>query len=108
MLVVCWCPINGNLVSTGSTPSSRHARSCWNSRVVANADREAFDLLNSSGFSRDNFPKPQTTLYWIDRIVLPAQEAMHWLLKKRLPGIEWFILDPQSAVPIDLNDYVAP
>lgn len=106
MLVVCRRPVAGGLSSSGSTPLTRRARLRWNNRIAANSDREAFDLINSSGFAKSNLPEPQTTLYWINNIVLPAEEAILWLLKQRLSIIEWFILDSKSAAPLDLNDYI--
>ncbi len=105
ILVICSKPIIGKLASTGSTPSSRRARSLWDNRKIADNDAKAHRALINSGYAKANLPHPELTLYWMYDVVLPAEEAVLWLLKTRLPDIEWFVPNELTSKPIDLYEY---
>lgn len=106
MLVICSQPIIGQLTSSGSTPLTRRARSRWNTRIPASSDPVAHRLLGSSGYTQVHLPTPSLSLYWMEKIILPGEDALFWLLKSRESFIQWYIQDVASAIPVDLNQYV--
>lgn len=105
VLVVCSHSIVGKLVSTGFTPNSRRARVLWDNRQNCSHNPNTRCVLQDSGYTLEHLPHPNLELYWIYGVVLPAEEATLWLLKKRIEGIQWYIPDQSTKRPINLNDY---
>lgn len=105
VLVICTQTPSKKLASTGSTPLTRRSRYTWNTRTLATSDMMAIQLLIRSGYTRSFEPTDDMQLYWLNDVVLPAEESLFWLLQQRVSAIHCYILDDKSSAAINLNNY---